>query len=74
MKGFLEWLKDVGGGQKIVWSVILLGIFTVFYAISKVSEDHFVEIAKWLTGFVFGGNIATKTIHAFAKNKENGDQ
>lgn len=74
MNNFLEWLKLIGGGQKILWSFLIFVIACVFLCLPdktvNMSTEQWIDLVKWLTAFVFGGNLATKGIHAFAKNPE----
>lgn len=77
MQGFLEWLKLMGGGQKILWALVMFVVATAILLLPEklatMSTEQWIDLVKWLTAFVFGGNVATKAIHAFSKNPENGE-
>ncbi len=55
---------------KLLWNLLILALSSLFYAVGKMESTTWVTVALTLSGINVGGNLGTKVVHAFAKNKE----
>ena len=46
--------------RKFIMSLVILGITLIYFSLSKISEDGFLQTLMTIYGLYVGGNVTTK--------------